>query len=197
LRVTWLFWFALFIASEANSQHIGVFYNGSITLADDQVLVGKFSTNAAASFVVFQIDKEKATILAHEIKSLRYYDSISKINRQFISMKETTPFLQWRLYEVVIQGTVKVLRREKRVALTDMRHEINDYDYFTFYKEELIPLKKFRTLIYPKLIREKQMEIEQFVSLHHLNMNEMKSALLILKEYNQLQSQKKLLAKLD
>jgi hypothetical protein len=101
------------------------------------------------------------------------------------------------LYEVVIHGKAKVLRRPRALTFSDTLDEINDYNYFVLYNEELTPIKKFRTVVYPELIQEKPIEIEQFVSSHHLNINEMKSALLILKEYNQLQRKNQLIAKLD
>jgi hypothetical protein len=197
VRNRYLLWLALLITVSTSAQHLQAWYNGSITLADNQVLVGRLSNSGTNDFVVFQSAEGKATILAHEIKSLRYYDSLSNINRQFVSIKHDNPFQFYKLYEVVIQGKVKVLRKPRRLFRPHSLHEISDYNYFVEYNEELIPIKKFRAIVYPELIRERPIEVEQFVSMHHLNINEMKAALLILKEYNQLQSKKELVAKLN
>ncbi len=193
----YLLWFALFIVGSTRAQPIDTWFKGSLTLTDGRVLVGQISKATPADFLVLRSTEGKTTILPHKINSFRYYDSISNINRQFISIKDATPFQFWKLYEVVIQGKAKVLRRPRPLAFSDALHEINDYNYFILYNEELTPIKKFRTVVYPELVQEKPIEIEQFVSSHHLNISEMKSVLLILKEYNLLHSQKGLIAKLD
>ena len=197
MRNQCFFWLSVFIAGSTNAQHLETWYNGSITLANNQVLVGRLSNSGTNDFVVFQSTEGKATILAHKIKSLRYYDSISNINRQFLSIKDNNPFQFWKLYEVVIQGKVKVLRQQRTLTFLNSPHEINDYYYFAFCDKELIPIKKFRSALYPKLMKENPIEMEQFISSHHLNINEMKSALLILKEYNLVQRKNQLIAKLD
>ena len=193
----YLLWLTLFITGSTSAQLREVWHSGSITLADHQVLVGKLSNVGAIDFVVFQSVEGKATILAHKIKSFRYYDSTSNINRQFVSIKEDNSFQFWKLYEVVVQGKAKVLRRQKAFDLPNSLHEINDYNYFILHDDELIPMKKFRSALYPKLMNENPAEIEQFISSHHLNINEMKAAILILKEYNQLQRKNQLIAKLS
>jgi hypothetical protein len=200
MRNIYILWFALLIISRSNAQSHEVWYSGSITLADNHVLVGRLSNMRSGNFVVFQSQEGKKTILAHKINSYRYYDSISNINRQFVSVKDTGPFQQWRLYEIVLQGKAKVLRQPKWMATSYSLyalHEINDYNYFIWHDAELIPMKKFRVLLYPKLIQENRIELEQFIATSHLNINEMKSTLLILKVYNQLQGKSPLVANLN
>ncbi len=197
MRNNYLLWFALFITGGTSAQPIDTWFKGSVTLTDDRVLVGQLSIKVPADFLILRSVEGKTAFLAHKIKSFRYYDSIGNINRQFMSIKDSPSFQHWKLFEVVMQGKLKVLRRPRVQVFSNSLHEIDDYNYFVWHNEKLIPIKKFRSVIYPELMREKPIQIEQFVSSHHLNINEMKAALLILKEYNQLQNQKRLLAKLD
>lgn len=170
---------------------------GCVTLSDDKVVVGEFSHQEQLDLLVHRSVEGIKVLPLHQVKLLRYYDSAANINRQFLTIRDTHSFQQWKLYEVVVQGKMKVVRRLKFHQPQVVAVGADDYNYFVWNNSELISINEFRNNTYPRLLEDHAYEIKSFVETHHLGLRDVKSVILILKEYNKLQSQKRLMAQAD
>jgi hypothetical protein len=157
---------------------------GMVVLTDDQVLTGTIYYPQRFGMIFLRTDKDKVALSAAKVHHFRYYDSAANINRKFVSIKIN----KWesRFYELVIGGEVNVLRELKRYADKSHPDEIDSYWYYTLINNTMVPLMHFRNKVYPKLLEEQLVEIQTFVHRERLDLNEMRSALLIIKEFNRI-----------
>jgi hypothetical protein len=123
---------------------------------------------------------------AHKIRSLYFYDGGKNINRKFISFKKDDGVRSsYHLYEVVITGTVDVLRRKKEASFAQHTEPL-DFNYFVRCNNELTPLKKFRRKIYPQLRSNADERLENFIASNKLRTDQPDNALRIIEYYNTL-----------
>ncbi len=157
---------------------------GVVVLTNGQVLTGSIYHPQGFDVIFLRSDDECISLNAVRVQSFRYYDSVSNINRKFVGIKNN----KWesRFYEVVISGEVSVLRELKRYADKSHPDEVDSYWYYTFINNTMVPLMHFRNRVYPKLLEEHVVEIQTFVQRERLDLNEMRSALLIIKEFNRI-----------
>jgi hypothetical protein len=156
---------------------------GVVVLSDDRVLTGSISYPRGSDLIVLRTNDERTVLLAAKVQCFRYFDDVAEINRHFICLRDSKCY---RFYEVVIEGPVNVLRSLKRFAGRSHIDEIESYDYFTWVDNRLERLIYFRSRVYPKLLKEKPQEIQAFCHEEQLNLNKMKSAILIIQEFNRI-----------
>ncbi len=158
---------------------------GVVVLSDDRVINGFIHHAKGFDLIFFRTEEEKIVLTADKVQLFRYYDSAADINRKFVSEKKNTWGFQF--YEVVINGEVSVLRELRRYADKVHPDEIESYNYFTCINGLLEPMIYFRNRVFRKLLEERTSEIQTYVHSNRLNPNEMRSALLIIKEFNRIQ----------
>ena len=151
-------------------------------MQNGSVINGSIHYPKGFGMIFIKNDEEKIVLTAEKVRLFRYYDSISNINRKFVSIKKNDHTTQF--YEVVINGEVSVVREMKKYADRSHPDEIDSYRYFAHYKNLMIPLTHFRNKVYPKLVEEQPIDIRTYVRGERLDPNEMQSALLIIKEFN-------------
>ncbi len=167
---------------------------GTVVLTNQAVFTGEISYQPSQDIVLFRSADELVVLPAPRIQLFRYYDEATNINRQFVSLK-LDDYKKFKLFEVVLQGPVKVLRCSKRWSPVSAHDEIEDYNYFTWDGNQLEPIGKFEYTVYPKLVAEQPAEVKAFVSNSHLHLNAMRSAILIIKEYNRVVQNRQFMAR--
>jgi hypothetical protein len=128
---------------------------------------------------------EKVTVYpAHKIQNVFYYDQNADINRKFVSIANREHgYAEYQLFEIVLRGPVTVLRKE-RFHLNHEDHE--DFNYFTLYRDEVLPIKQFRKKVYPHLSDYDPFKFSAYEVKERLNLNSTKDAISLIKFYNQL-----------
>jgi hypothetical protein len=163
-------------------------FPGVIVLADGGlVMKGELALEDVLDVILFRGRNGLQVLPAHRIAEVRFYDHDSNINRHFISLLKSGPRRESNLYEVVLEGGVKVLRKRKGL-LKKNRSDRYDYRYFVAKEGQLVGLKQFRNKIYPDLIRANPEAIIAYQRSHKLNPNLASDAILLIGYFNDLRS---------
>jgi hypothetical protein len=103
-------------------------FQGSVTLADKQVLTGDLSIDTRYDLVLIK-DKDVLDVYpAHRVYAARVYDSTKDINRRYVSIKDQMNPRVVELYEIVTSGEISVLRREVSRYSTTVEHEVLGFE---------------------------------------------------------------------
>lgn len=177
-----LFFCLLFVNSfDANSQSL-TWYEGSIVLTSEEVIVGMMVVDPSLDLVLVQENEKRTVYPAHKIKTLYYYDPSADINRRYVSLREKNTFHTYhQLFEVVVHGEVCVLRKQK----TKFPNPSDglDYTYYVNYQDELLLLRKFGKKIYPRM-KSSLMQLEGYVSSNRLREYDAANSITIIEFYN-------------
>jgi len=169
-------------------------HQGSVVLPSQEVLVGEISSRGIHDAILFRSNKQVYVLAAHKIQSVQYYDSQANINRRFISIRECN--VVWRvhkLYEVVVQGEVSVLRKPKTRSTQPLDTE--DHIYYVRLQSEIVDLKSFRSKVYPTLARNGGQMLSLYMFEQQLNPNLSAEAIRIIQYYNALMKEDQSLAR--
>ncbi len=157
-------------------------YQGTVVLSNQQVLVGDISVYPTYDLIMLRSEKGIMTLAASKIKAFYFYDSAANINRKFIAYEHPEyNFPQYKLYEVVVVGPILVLR--KQVIYSRGEDNANDFNYFILFESTLIELQKFKRLVYPKIVKQSK-ELIAHIKRNRLNPNQMGNAIKIIQHYN-------------
>jgi hypothetical protein len=158
-----------------------VWHKGSVVLASDKVLAGELINHPEFNTIVFKSDSETFVLPAHKLKSFRYYEKASHVNRQFIIIN-TSDQADQSFYEVVVQGDWKVVRKLKRIH-SQIPDDKMDYSYFIISHEKLLPIRHFRKTIFPELL-DLRPDLYDWLKKEKLNLNEPQTAILVVRHFN-------------
>lgn len=174
----------LTVMSLAVNAEAPAWYEGSVVLTSNVVLKGTLSVHPVYDMILFKSgDKPVAVYTADKIKSLHYYDKTSNINRRFVSIHErVNAFATNRLYEIVVYGEIKILRRLAS-GFADPSDDKNGYQYYVSVDDDLIPFLKFRSEVYPRLISNSE-ALSQYMHLQRLSPNHHADIIRIVEFYN-------------
>lgn len=160
-------------------------YEGSVVLASNKVLTGKIAIEPVRDIILLQEGDLRTVYPAHKIQSLYFYDEVADINRRFISMKDQDIIrTRYEFFEIVLQGEVIVLRRQKTKAFN--LSDALDFTYHVKYKNEFVLLRKFTRKIYPQLVMLHDTRLEDFISENGLKANTDANSIRIIEFYNRL-----------
>lgn len=159
-------------------------FEGSVVLKSNVVLQGTLSVHPLYDMILFKSGNDPVAVYtADKIKSLYYYDKSTNINRKFVSIHErVNSFVTNHLYEIVVFGEVKVLRRIAS-GFADPRDDKNGYQYYVTLGEDVIPFLKFRSEVYPQLISDSQ-ALSQYIHVQRLSPNHHADIIRIVDFYN-------------
>ena len=169
-------------------------FDGVIVNYRQEVILAKVAVETAFDAVIFRSNSDTAicSILpAHLVKSFRYFDTTSNINRQFISLRHDGAY---RFFEIVVYGSVQVLRRLKRGVSPLEPNEGHDYDFFCWFGNELTQMKSFKSTVFPLLVQLYGKELEDFISQNKLRLQDQVSVFSIVKKCNELSGRQRLVA---
>jgi len=160
---------------------------GSLVLHTHQVLTGEVSIEARHDVVLFRQNGHVEVYTAHKVSAVYYYDPAANVNRKFVSLASTSSYRPvYRLYEVVLSGEVNLLRHERLATARFTNHEVQGFQYVVRFRDTIIALRKFRSRIYPELLRTQPESLARFVKDNHLNPSEPAAAIRIMQHYNTL-----------
>jgi hypothetical protein len=158
-------------------------YEGSVVLANGEVWLGEISVEAFYDVVLFRHHSRTEVLPAHKVQSVYYHDSAKDVNCRFVSVQSMEHQSTYRLYEVIVSGPVCVLRRQA-VRHADRLHDAFDYDYFVRQSNELVPLRKFATRIYPQLLKVSYGTLQRYAREKGLDPNQPACAVQLVRYFN-------------
>lgn len=181
------------LCSNAFASPSPTWYDGVVVLSDQEILTGQVAIHKRQNLILFRSGEKVTVYPAHKIQNVYYYDQHADINRKFVSIaNHEHGYADYQLFEIVLRGPVTVLRKE-RLHLNDEDHE--DFNYFTLYREEVLPIKQFRKKVYPHLSDCDPFKFSAYEAKERLNPNSTKDVISLIKFYNQLVSNSTSLAR--
>ncbi len=160
-----------------------LWHQGSMVLKSNEVFAGDIQVHLDFNTLVFRSAENLSVYAASKVKSFRLYDKERNVNRQFIVLNDfenKKPLF----YELVVQGDWKVVRKLNRTH--DLNpDDKNDYVYFIYNKDTLIPIRHFKRKIFPDFIRARP-DLYAWVKEARLDLNQKQNAVVIVLQYNRL-----------
>jgi len=171
------FLLACFFTGAVHAQQVA-WVQGVVVLKDQTVIRGELSLQRGDVVLIKESDSRVQVYAAHQLQQIRYYDKVEQINRSMHSLAaKSQSFSQDRLFELVTHGSVRVWRLPSDYRWSQCDDAFG-YVYFVEWNDNLVPLKKFRTQIYPHM--RWSMEVPE-----KLNPNNEADALQLIQYYNQ------------
>lgn len=160
-----------------------VWYEGSVVLRNDEVLRGRISVEPVHDLILFSANGQLMVYPAARIKAFYFYDAKANINRKFVSLRQrSNAFTADHLYEIVVYGEARVLRRIAS-KLSDPDNDGDGYRYYVQADGNIVPFRKFRSEVYPALLRHSG-TVETYVSENKLQPGNSAHIILIVAYYN-------------
>lgn len=160
-----------------------VWYEGSVVLRTDEVLCGRISVEPVHDLILFSANGRLMVYPAARIKAFYFYDAKANINRKFVSLTQrSNAFTTDHLYEIVRYGEVRVLRRIAS-KLSDPDNDGDGYRYYVQAGGNIVPFRKFRSELYPMLLRNSH-TLEAYVRENKLQPGNSAHIILIIAHYN-------------
>ncbi len=158
-------------------------YSGVVVLKNKEILTGKVSVNQTHNLLLFQHGEKIMVYAAHKILSIRYFDEKANINRKFISIQRKKNQVNiHRLFELVLLGDISIIREPCSEFLYS-EDEATGYRYYLRWREEIVPLRKFKSLFYSRLIGSSEL-LAGFIHQNKLNANYTSDIIKILQFHN-------------
>jgi hypothetical protein len=175
---------ALLVVHLVNAQE--KWSDGVAVLNNGEVITGKFAYNH--DVLLSKAGDHVDVLPSLKVKSFRFYDIQTNVNRHFVSLASSknlfsTPYF----YEVVVWGNTSVVRKQRHIVDYQSKNkEADHFDYFVLINRELIPLRKFRTKVYPRLLFLASFPLMEWVTQHKLNPNHQADAIRIIQQANKI-----------
>lgn len=190
LRLALIAWYIL----TAVSLYAEDWFQGAVVLKSNRVLKGEISIKFDHDVIVFRLANEVMVLPAHKVSSFYIYDQEEESNRQYISLP-----LEWgaatyhQFFELILNGDVKILRRQ-RVVWYSIHIDDIEYDYYIKKDNALTALSKFKREVFPALLQSSS-DLSSYVREHKLRPIRLNDVVQIVDQYNQLQMNKNPIAK--
>lgn len=162
--------------------HDRVWHTGAIVLQTQEVLTGIIAVDPEHGIVLHRSGEQVNIYPAHRVQSLQFFDTKTNINRKYISLTQGV-WQRYHLYEVVVRGSVHVLRREKQ-NVASVYSDADSFVYYIYTGSELVQLRAFRKQVYPTLVQEGGVQFSMFVLEQNLNPNDAAHAIRMIQYYN-------------
>lgn len=167
-----------------------VWYEGVVVLESGELIKGNLSFPSFELVFAVTEQGERVALPVDKIKLIRCYDPLLNANRRFDSFPVDEGYHQTRkLFEVVVKGTVSVLRRPTNLYLEISEIHHLDYNYYFLTKSQSI--KEFRNF-YGEGLNQMKIEvgdvITDYIRENHLRPTQMADIIMIVKFYNEVSS---------
>lgn len=179
------FAFLIFTGTISYAKTTLEWHEAVVVLNDSEVLVGEVVIEPSLDMVLFRSGEIRTFYPAAQIKFINIHDEGVKFPRKFISLpSEERGRFASKLYEVVLQGELSVIRKPRGGSLPDM-DDVLSYDYFVKQDDSITKLSDFRKKIYP-VIQQYYAEKRLLFSLddEQLNPNSSSDAIKLIQMYN-------------
>lgn len=159
--------------------------DGVVVYNDHQIFRGPLEVCTDLNFISSLSENGRDVIPLHRVMRLHFYDEEENHNRRYCVLpgrNQRHP----ELYEIVVDGTVQVLRKKHlKTSGTDQRYH---YSYFLSYHSQLYPLHQFRTTVYRVLLTRYGHSLRDYLRIHNLSPNDPADIILIVKYVNELEN---------
>lgn len=182
------------IASDQTKENV---YEGEIELKSNETKQGKFAINYDSEVVTFfNNDGTVDAYSAYQISSIFFYDDFISQPRVFVSMQISPENRKGGnyLYELVKVGTMDILRRPEKnlntnkIATLPLGPRVHQFDkkfeYYIFYKGDLISMKNFMSSVFPILNKEMEADLNNYAKRRNLNLNDKLQPLILIEYFN-------------
>jgi len=159
-----------------------VWQQGVVVLTNDEVLTGKVA-HVQPDLLLVEQEGNVTVYAPHKVVSFRYHDSLKNINRHFLSLKPEANSPLRYLFEVVVFGKMKVVRRNGSFTDNALKDD-RDFQYYTWFEGTLSPLRKFKSKVFDHLSPDEHGLLSHFASEQRLNPAQMADAIQIILHYN-------------
>ena len=188
----------------------GRWNEGVVILNSREVIKAQVRLNQQFNVAQVIIDDKIHSIPASRIEKVSVLDEKRALLRTFIALTiEKGNTKTCRFYELVVNGAVQFLAREKEYRLTSehslttffekitpaQNREMNNQDYYFFDGKNLIELSNFRKKVLPAFKVYFNKEITVYIKEEHLNVNLPKDQVKIMIYFNQLYNDKLIFTK--
>ena len=206
-----LFALSLFvvISINTNASSDREWNEGVVVLDSREVIRGE--VNLSQKFDVLRVKHEGKikSFPAGKIRQVSILDEDLDALRRYISLDRSGENKSYQqFYEVVIQGHIQLLAREKQYKssiemkttrffnkLTPSQQQVvEDQDFFFYDGKTLIPMDKFRKRVLPAFEKYFESEIQTYIKEEKLNKNAPIDQVKITKYFNQLYNENLILA---
>lgn len=168
--------------------HAEEWHHGFIILKSQKVLKGELSIQSDYDVVFFRNGDALMVYPAYKISSFQYHDGVENVDRKFVSIEhDLGTSIKNQIYEIVLDGKVSLLRRQKSVWYS-IHLEFIEYDYFVKTEDEILPLNKFKRKVYPVLLESSSDKLKAFVSRYKLSPSRLHDIIKIIDYFNKGQS---------
>jgi hypothetical protein len=179
----YFFTILLFVSYQETFPNIPEWFEGVVVLRDQRVLTGEIFVNQQYDLVIFRNADSLCVFPAVKIQSFSFYNPQDNINHRFTSVQQNVnSFTAYHLYEIVLNGEIAVYRRLAG-PFSDSEEHKTGYRYFIFLNDEYIALSKFRSKIFPHMLKV-QDNLKEYVRTSHLDPNNKGHAILIIDHFN-------------
>jgi hypothetical protein len=173
--------------------------SGVLITKEKEVVVGSLVYYSAHDAVLLKHPDASVDMFpSHKISSFRFYDSKADINRQFICLDRNDALSANSLLEIVLNGSVKILRKLKfRSSELATADDAEEFYYFVLMDNELTPLQQFRSKVLPALLKKFPDEIASLVAQKKNKTQPDAVAIQVIREYNRLIAKPNLVASIN
>jgi hypothetical protein len=162
-------------------------YAGSLVLRSGKVLRGEISVRYEYDVLLFRLGHEDMVYPAHKIHSFTISDDDAETRRSFVSLQLSIgPATVFRFYEVVLDGELSVLRRQ-RVVWYSIHLDEDTYDYFVKSGRDVTSIQMFKRKVLPGMLREPENKLSSYVRKYRLSKHKLPDLIRIINQHNMLQ----------
>jgi hypothetical protein len=176
-----------------------VWSEGAVLMETEQKHKGFVHYDPVQGVVLVKNKENVQAFTARQVTHFQFYDQQMKMQRRFISLdlKGDVGYTGLTFYEVLIDGHISVLRKERKNANLHMMLSTEDpwyakyagcFDYFAFKDGSLVNLKEFKSVIYPFMQKDNKTDLDSMVQNNRLNLNWIGHMLMVVEYYNTLSS---------
>lgn len=163
-----------------------VWSQGSVVLANQQVLTGEIVVQPGYDLVLFRNENGLKVYPAHLLSAASIYDAELNINKHYVSQVSIIKEIKIHsLYEVWIQGEIKVLRKQKASWLSPSA-EAFGYNYFILTDHGMINIDEFKEKIYPQMLEMCKTQLLAYRKQERLNPNYDADAVILIEFYDRI-----------
>lgn len=166
-------------------------------LESEEIVTGTFYFDEKQDLLYQKRDSRKVSFPVFKLKSLHFYDEEENINRKFIKIKTDRSISKfpYQLYEVVVGGEMKVLRKRKpydypldpgEEKLSKEKEEVYNYHYYVYRNGVIYPSNRFYKEVYPLLMNENLAVASELLESKDFNLRSLSSIIQFVEGYNQL-----------
>lgn len=185
MRPTLIFLFIL-TSLVANGRNSLQWNEAVVVLNDHEVLVGEVVIQPSFDIVLFKSGSERTYFPVSKISYINMREEGVNVPRKFVTQvdKENGRSVV-RLYEVVLQGELSVLRKSNGKSLPNFE-DAHSFDYFVKENTSVVKLADFKKKIYPKIERYySEKNLTQYLRREHLDPSSPADAIKLIDMYNE------------